>query len=493
MAKFFDNLRRATTAFNKSNGSSTGVSSWDPELISETLEARWAGLDKSESPMLSLNVDIPRTPSVIKIQTGKYKLNNDTNVTGINNDNALHIVGTTYQDNDDGTHYGMGWDGRPYSYTIKNSVVGDFTPLGIDEQKKAVKRLTDGKISVHETITNPATLAEIYRSIKRMKDNGNGNLIPDHVVIGDSDPSRVSILGEDGTMGVARRSEGSAGRPDHIDLRGSNFPSAQAWKSNMGKQLGWFSANGGDSLAQHELAHTAEYALLDSPQRYYDRVAEDAKKYKGKYSAGDLWDDAIGKIKYALPVLMDAVFGTHFVPSKDEMEAMYASNRINDNKTAEYWEDYYTPLEYKYNTVEEKMKDAANKKSSEWADKYVGEDDWDAQNNLFRKAARNAGFESVEDAVASVSEYATTDNSEAFAEAYSDVLLNGAQAKPFSKELIKIYSEAADDATKMFGKNKKPVQLQVFNQLIDVLPDFVKNDPAPLNQFQNNFQRYIRK
>lgn len=471
----------------------TGVGSWDKEKISNVLDERWAGLHSSENPMLSLNVDIPKTPSVVKIQTGRYKLNNDTNNTGINNDNALYIVGNTYQDNDDGTHFGMGWDGRPYSYTIKDDVVGDFTPLGVDEQKKAINRISNGKIEVHETITNPATLAEIYRSIKRMNENGNGNLVPDHVVIGDSEPGSVTLFGGDGVMGITRPNKGTKKDPEHIDLLGSDFPAIQAQRSDRSAASGFHSAGGGDAVPQHELAHAAEFAILDSPQRYYDKVAEDAKKYKGKYYTRDLWDDAIGKIKYAIPSLIDAIFGTHIIPTEEEIDKMWDSDNIADNNAAEFWEDYYLSPEDKYYTVEDTMLNKAGKKYNNWFDKYANSE-WSAQDNLFKEAAKNTGYDSVKDAISSISDYAKSgmgseNYNEAFAEAYTDVLLNGKTAKPFSKEVIRLYSKLADDTEKEFGRNKKPIQLDALNQLIDILPkDALSNPKKQFNRFQQNYR-----
>lgn len=289
-------------------------STWDDDKIYQVLKQRGAVYDKSESPYTNLGVQIPKTETTVKLNQGTYRLSNNTNLTGINNNNAMYIVGNTYQDNSDGTHYGMGWDGRPYSYSIRGNVVGEFTPLGIDEQKKAIERLTNGKTKIHESITNPATLAAIYRSIKRMQDAGNGNLSPDNVVIGDSAPNKVTL--GPGVMGIARENGGTKENPDHIDLLSTNFPGVQSWKLDSSAEEGHNSAAGLDALPQHELAHTAEFATLGAPIRYFNKVEKEAKKYRGKYSAGDLWDDAISKIKYAIPVLSDAIFGTHFVPSE---------------------------------------------------------------------------------------------------------------------------------------------------------------------------------
>lgn len=454
------------------------------DFIKDAMDERSAGNDESENPIMSMDIEIPDTPTVRKIRSGEFKISNDINKTAIGNDNALYIVGNTYQRNNDGTYYGMGWDGRPYSYTIKNKIVSDFAPLGIDEQKKAINRISDGKITIHETITNPGTLAEIYRSIKRMNENGNGKLIPDNVVIGDSYPGTLVVSG---LQGVARKSDGTKEKPDHIDLLGADFPDFKTYMSDKDKQSGWSSAGGGDAVPQHELAHTAEFALLDSPYRYYEKISKDAEKYDNKYSANELWRDAVSKIKYAIPVLMDSVFGTHIVPSKEEVEEMRNSDDESKNKTAEFWDNYYTSPADKYRTVGDKMRaDAYYNKVREWERKY--DDSYSGvQSSLFKKAAKNTGFDSVEEAMASISKYAASNESEAFAEAYTDVLLNRDKAKPFSKELIRLYTEAADDAAKTFGKNK-PTQLKMLDQLFNILPDDFPTQSTG-NTFYQNYQQ----
>lgn len=167
----------------------------------------------------------------------------------------------------------------------------------------------------------------------------------------------------------------------------------------------------------------------------------------------------------------------------------------SDNKSisdvADFWYDYYKPLDWKYDTVEEKMRDSAYDKSEEWQQKHQG-DSWSIQTNLFKKAADNLGFKSVEDAVSTISEYATNNNTEAFAEAYTDVLINGDNAKPYSKELIKLYMEVADDAAKAFGKNK-PTQLKLFQELTNLFPENrLRKEKLTLNDFRNNYRLISR-
>ena len=92
---------------------------------------------------------------------------------------------------------------------------------------------------------------------------------------------------------------------------------------------------------------------------------------------------------------------------------------------------------------------------------------------VFDIAAKNTGYTSVEDAAASISGYAASDAkkdkeeggldsskerrprygrlAEVFAEAYTDVLLNGGNASDYSKELIRLYVEYVNNYNDTFG------------------------------------------
>ena len=467
--------------------SSNNTKKWDFDKINQVLRSREAKQDISENPLVDLNVDLPKTPAVLKIQSGKYKLYNDINTSGINDSNALYVVGNTYQENEDGTNYGMGWDGRPYSYTIKNNVVGNFKPLGIDEQYKAIERLSGGKVKAYDSIDSPGTLAEIYRSLKRMQEHGNGNLVPDEVNIGDPDPGAMLLGGGvQGWYDDNNQYSHMDYRPDEIALLGTSFPGFQSLKQKWSLESGHNSGSYkhlGDGIITHELAHAAEsaYRFGDFRERQRDRA--EADKYEGQYSAEDLIKQGLGTAstilggaKYAIPILFDKIFGTHLVPTEEEY------NEMPEGIASKFWADYIYPPDNSIKSIKEKKLDELYKRTNDWGNDMLHSDDH--QGDLFKRAANNLGFKNTKEAIATISEYANTNYTEAFAEAYTDVLLNGTNAKPFSQELIRLYSEAADKYTDKYKGKKKSIQMEMLNKLIDVLPidkvdlskpDFIKS------------------
>lgn len=118
---------------------------------------------------------------------------------------------------------------------------------------------------------------------------------------------------------------------------------------------------------------------------------------------------------------------------------------------------------------------------------------------IFDIAARNTGFDTVQDAAASISDYALEDAeydnekgglseksnwspsyrrlSELFAEAYTDFIYNGDNASKYSKELIKQYLNYVNEYNKTFNDNKI-----VLNK-----------DLVPIDIGQNNFVNNLRR
>lgn len=301
----------------------------------------------SENPANSLDVEIPMTSNVRKIQAGKLRIINDVNKSGINRDNALYIVGNTYQDNDDGTHYGMGWDGRPYSYKIEGDEVKDFTLLDADEHKRAIERLTNGGVKVDSSIDNTGTLAQIYRSIKKMQDFQKGNLSPKQANISDPDPGYGDSHGLVGYTYTDR----DTGK-NNVLLFNADFPGLN--NAREAYEKGAAPINDEDHVTAHELSHVVDFERIDAAEKY---------------------------------------------------------NKLHN----------------------------------------IFEDNGGNAFDMFKQAAKNTGFKNVEDAVASISSYALNDAYEAFAEAYVDVLYNKGNAKPFSKELIRLYNDQVDRLAKLLG------------------------------------------
>lgn len=341
-----------------------GAKSWKDDEIEKTMIERDA-YDESENPMLSMNVDIPQTEDVKKILSGQLKIVNDTNKTGINNDNALFIVGNTYQTNDN-DYYGMGWDGRPYSYTIKNNIVSEFTPLDVEEARKSIERLSNGSITTDESIDNVPTIARIYRSLEKMQRYGNGNLVPpSSTVVELPDPGGgYTVIGSQEPSG--RFIYNSRTNKGELQIRGDNYPEWTAWDAANDGAKGHSATMNSDHVEAHELAHGAQEAVENIMHVLYNDLFSSTEEYN---------DDAYNEW-----------------------------NKLDD----EFLKDF------------------------------------DSTRGMFEKAAEKAGFENINSAIRSISEYATTNLFEAFAEAYTDVLLNRGRAKKFSKELIKAYSDLAD-------------------------------------------------
>lgn len=332
-----------------------------------------------------------------------------------------------------------------------------------------IKKKTDGRVEVTDSINNENSLLGILRSYMRMKNYGNGNLVPDNVRVYDPEPDRVVVLGR--TIGGEYFHEGgtknspdliaipdtslNAGRPPELDTREDRFHPIKD--------------NNKEYIVTHELAHAAQEAHDGMKNRYVQRALDDAEKYKDKYSADDIMKYSLSQLKYTIPKLFDTVFGTHIVPTYEEW------GNMTDENAAAFWKDNFKSLDdgYSYETVfTKKFNELGDKLSPfDWSasDEYK-ELESDRGHSLFEKAARNAGFNSVDEANRSISRYADASWAEAFAEAYSDVLLNGDKATPYSQELIRLYSEAADKWSKKFRSDEMPMQVDMFKKLMDVSP-----------------------
>lgn len=327
--------------------------------------------------------------------------------------------------------------------------------------RDVIEEKTGGRVKVTDSIDNENSLLGILRSYMRMKNYENGNLVPDNVTIFDPDPSTVKIFGG-GLAGEYWDHGGTKKTRDPIAILDTSLTTGEPQKLDTSENR--FHPTTGDTVeraAVHELAHGAQYAYDNMPQRYVQRVKEDAKKYENKYGAGDILVKAISDVVYAVPKLFDTVFGTHIVPTEEEwwdMEDGFASNFWANNFKTLGDKDYGVS----YDSVGHDMQQAASKKSNSI--------DIDRPRNLFEQAAKNTGFSSVDEANRSISRYADWNWTEAFAEAYSDVLLNGDQAKPYSKELIRLYSEAADKWAKEFRSDEMPMQVDMLKKLMDVSP-----------------------
>lgn len=318
-----------------------------------------------------------------------------------------------------------------------------------------IRKDTGGKVEVTDSVNNEQSLLGILKSYMQMKNHGEGNLLPNNVIVFDPYPNRVTF---GGIVGQYWPEQGTEKSRDPIAVRNTSWGGKLDTETDeSGNRFHPVKDGSAMRTITHELAHGAQFNYDDAASRYLASIDEDAKKYDKKYSSSDLIRPALAEVKYALPKVFDTVFGTHIVPTYKEW------TKMTSETAAKFWEDYFDDEAL---SIGSKMRLDAMDKYSELLSK---QNKSNTSQGIFEQAAKNTGFNSVDEANASISEYAATNWNEAFAEAYSDVLLNGDKAKPYSKELIRLYSEAADKWAKDF-KDDVPMQVDMLKKLMDVSP-----------------------
>ncbi len=269
--------------------------------------------------------------------------------------------------------------------------------------RDVIKKKTDNKVEVTDSINDENSLLTILRSYLQMKNYGNGNLVPDNVVVFNPNPNALDL-----GMGISGQywpKGGTEQSRDPIAVLYTSWNSGEKPKLDTSEgRIHPVTGEKAQITIPHELAHAAGIAYDKIASRYAKRFEENINKYKNRYSSDDI------------------------------------SAKIADATRKAY-------------EVRKEIREAH-----------------DYPSDLFERAAKNTGFSSVDEANKSISAYAATDWAEAFAEAYSDVLLNGDNAVPYSKELIRLYSEAADKWSKRVGKDNTPMQIGRLKELMDVSP-----------------------
>jgi hypothetical protein len=348
------------------------------------------------------------------------------------------VVNNTFQTGEDGINYGKGDDGLTYSYTIKNDKVSDFKPLSANEQRDAIEKITGGRVVVGPEVTNQQSLTDIFRSVSRMYNNG-GNLVPEATTIQDMFPGAYVPFGAPG--GIAYN--GSGKTRDVVELNGMAFPEFRKGDEEYGYAIGASSnnKNPGEYVPTHELSHTAQYTADRTLNKWMNNALNEANEQQGKYPVDELFKKAVSDF-FGQGYEMD--------PSKEISTQM--TNAVYD----------------KYN-------------------KWVHEDRPDEE-SFFQQAAKKAGFDSVANAAKTISGYAgkvypysykingktitgsEVSEPEIFAEAYTDVLMNGEDAARFSKELISLYSDYADKWADRTGVTKSK-NFKAIQDMLDLIPD----------------------
>ena len=376
-----------------------------------------------------------------------------------------YIVQNTFRMDRDGTNYGVGRDGKTYSYTIDfNNRISEPKLLSAEEQRNIISSMTDGKVEVDSGVTNQESLTDIMRSVNRMYKNG-GNLVPNGVEITDMSPGRYILMGSPDGRAWNYGSLNDDSR-DLIELNGLDFPEFRKSDEKRYYKTNYTSSGKypGEHIPTHELSHTADFASARIIDNWLNKKKQEAENNKNKYPANELFKKAINNL-----------FGRDY--------------ELDESKSV--GTQLLTEVYNKYNKW--RREDAINNLENYTED-------------FFDIAAKKAGFDSVEDAASSISEYAgktyphdftmygknfhfdRVKNEEVFAEAYADVLINGDEATKFSKELIKLWQDYVDRWSDRTGVTKDK-KAQEFKQMFDVLPNFKTNSKKnSSNPFIQNYR-----
>lgn len=475
-------LEGVKKAQNAITQATLGIDTRSPQEWDDKLLSKMKVFDTSENPLISKNVQYEDNEVTKKIKSGQYKLGNIMENTGLNNDAAMYIIGNTYQKNDDGSYYGLGWDGKPYSYIIDKDrkIVGDFELADPEESRRVISLATGGKINVDDSIKDSETLAQIYRSLERMSNYNNGSLVPESLDIrdpypgshawwlaGQYHPKRSHIDGPDGEISLKKPLIDILGAAYPEDNQASIFSNGR----NSGDYYEGFHPTGhADSVAAHELAHAADYKYHSMLDDWWKEETKKLHGLEGKHTAEEIFSDELFKLRYVIPELVDNIFGTHIVPTYEEFTNM------EDGATAEFWGGLYFPPAERRGDLYERGVEELDNKYREYESEFENRD------TIFEKAAKNLGFDNVEDATATISDYAKGDLVEAFAEAYTDVLFNGDNAVPYSKEVMRLYTEAADKWAKKLSKKEENPTAMLMEPLLKILPEFDTNNDAFIKQ-----------
>lgn len=265
--------------------------------------------------------------------------------------------------------------------------------------REEIKRLSDGRVVVDDSIYNRYTLGWIKDTIQKMLDDSNGHLSPGYTIISDMhDYGNTSYSGEFlhgdkinvyGFTPLPNGLYGTKNNPYRIEIGRANSPLTRSVKEGS-EEAFWHPKTGNNGLqepttATHELAHSAH--------------AESLKKQ----NPPTLW------------------------MLSDEYKA-------------------YQNLIDKYPSL----------------------------TSLFQKAAENVGLKNPAEAAASVSGYAKASvnkdaqdkklpYAELFAEAYTDVHYNGDSAKPYSKEIVRLFSDYLSNYDKVFANDVERERKRIDN------------------------------
>ena len=385
------------------------------------------------------------------------------------------IKSSTFQTDEDGTNYGVGNDGMTYSYTMQDGKMQNVKKLSADEQKTAIGKISNGKVNIDPQVTNQRSLTDLLRSTSRMYQKG-GNLVPTNVEIRDMNPGSYALNGIGGVTYSAFDDDLNA--KDIIQINGLSAPDARKVNEKKDAEAGWSTSGKypGEYIPTHELSHSAENTPYRIKENWYNSSLLEAKEKEKVYPIGELLKKAISDL-----------FGQGYEIDKSTS----VGKKMAEDASANY-DKWNKEDEQKYG--------------------FKGLSD-----GFVKLAAERAGFKSVADAAKDLSGYAgelypgfiqmpngeyqyyegDVDNAEVFAEAYSDVLLNGDDAKPFSKELIALYQDYVDTWRKRTGiekSEKAEATRKRLTEALNALPDFtIDSKKSPAQIFNQRYKMTIKK
>lgn len=305
------------------------------------------------------------------------------------------IVSNTFQTNGD-TAYSYDNDGTPFTFNYVPNGVANFQRMTPEQQRQAILDTSGGKVTVGDSVTNPGFLTILQRSLNRMNHQGDGNLVPNYTNVYDPEPNRYKWSG---IMGSTTHAGGMAQTdPRKVSIWNTNFTGPSEHRVS---ERGWNTGGypGEDYVTTHELSHAAQLATDDMLYKWHVDENSKAREKLNSYPIGYLFRD----------MMADFLAGI-------------------TNGAIGIWPDEPS--------IGDKMLEELNDKYAQYSREFDGAD----LETLIDQAAANLGMDPTT-AISTVSEYAKADNYETFAEAYTDVLLNGDNAAPFSKELIRLYNE----------------------------------------------------
>lgn len=281
--------------------------------------------------------------------------------------------------------------------------------------REAIRQASGGKVLVDNTIYDETELNRILNSIKEMREMTNGSLMPGYTVIS--------------------------------DRRALSTPNT----------LGEMYYNGRNAYGDVRLG------TKNLPYRIYIRDANDT----------EINDWIFGK----------SIDSGYHPKTGDKEESAVQTHELSHSAQHDASKKINNPA-LTLNYAEKLARQAFRKDNK-------------SLQEIFDVAAKNTGFDSVWEAAKSISGYAMNDAydeaeysvrpkndkwspyvrlAEVFAEAYTDVLYNKDKAKPYSKELISLYSDYAKNYNKEFG-NAMPRQDKGLMNLprTDNQSEFMKN------------------